>query len=152
MAVRFCEADKMLFGTKIIPYTIYSNQTVPLTLHVDVYDRMDKDGRINLLLTGGGIVHLTIGERITPAQALNLIKYAVKSCCEHFALNLVHSICEDGHVSEGKHTTCKVCGKPIIDYALRVVGFLRPISSWSSPRKKEFFERHIIQNSSIKSE
>ena len=150
MAVRFCEADKLLFGNKIVPYSIYSNQTVPLTEHVDVYDRMDKDGRINLLLTGGGIVHLTIGERITSEQALNLIKYAVKSCCEHFALNLVHSICEDGHVSEGKETTCKVCGKPIVDYALRIVGFLRPVSSWSSSRKKEFYERYVIPTSSIK--
>lgn len=152
MAERFCKSDKLLFGDKIVPYEIYSNQTVPLTEKVDVYDRMDKDGRINLLLTGGGIVHLTIGERITPEQALNLIKYAVKSCCEHFALNLVHSMCEDGHVSEGKYTTCPVCGKPVVDYALRIVGFLRPVSSWSKARKNEFYERYIIQNNTIKAE
>ena len=149
MAERFCKSDKLLFGDKIVPYEIYSNQTVPLTEKVDVYDRMDKDGRINLLLTGGGIVHLTIGERITPEQALNLIKYAVKSCCEHFALNLVHSMCEDGHVSEGKYTTCPVCGKPVVDYALRIVGFLRPVSSWSKVRRLEFENRFIIPNSSI---
>lgn len=152
MAERFCKADKLLFGDKVVPYELYSNQTIPLTERVDVYDRMDKDGRINLLLTGGGIVHLTIGERITPEQALNLIKYAVKSCCEHFALNLVHSMCEDGHVSEGKYTTCPVCGKPVVDYALRIVGFLRPVSSWSKARKNEFYERYIIQNNTIKAE
>lgn len=151
MAERFCKSDKLLFGEKTVPYEIYSNQTVPLTEKVDVYDRMDKDGRINLLLTGGGIVHLTIGERITSEQALNLIKYAVKSCCEHFALNLVHSMCEDGHVSEGKYTTCPVCGKPVVDYALRIVGFLRPVSSWSKTRKNEFYNRYIIQNNTIKS-
>ena len=112
---------------------------------------MDKDGRINLLLTGGGIVHLTIGERVTSEQALHLIKYAVKSCCEHFALNLVHSICEDGHVSEGKNEKCPVCGKSIVDYALRIVGFLRPMSTWSVERRQEGLMRHIIQNNTIKS-
>lgn len=151
MAVRFCKADKLLFGDKVVPYLLYSNQIVPLDQHVDVYDRMDKDGRINLLLTGGGIVHLTIGERVTSEQALHLIKYAVKSCCEHFALNLVHSICEDGHVSEGKNEKCPVCGKSIVDYALRIVGFLRPMSTWSVERRQEGLMRHIIQNNTIKS-
>ena len=150
MAVRFCTADKLLFGNKAVPYSIYSNQTVPLTEKVDVYDRMDKDGRINLLLTGGGIVHLTIGERVSPKQALHLIEYAVKSGCEHFALNLIHSVCEEGHVSEGKHSTCKICGKPIVDYSLRIVGFLRPVSTWSKERKKEFYERYVIPTCSIK--
>lgn len=149
MAERFCKADKLLFGDKVVPYLLYSNQTIPLTEKVDVYDRMDKDGRINLLLTGGGIVHLTIGERITPEQALNLIKYAVKSNCEHFALNLVHSICDDGHVSEGKNTVCPICGKPVTDYALRIVGFLRRVSSWSKARRLEFENRFIIPKSSI---
>lgn len=150
MAVRFCTSDKLLFGNKVVPYEIYSNQTVPLTEKVDVYDRMDKDGRINLLLTGGGIVHLTIGERVSKKQALHLIEYAVKSGCEHFALNLIHSICEEGHVSEGKHSTCSICGKPIVDYSLRIVGFLRPVSTWSKERKKEFYDRYVIPTSSIK--
>lgn len=149
MAERFCRADKLLFGDKVVPYLLYSNQTIPLTEKVDVYDRMDKDGRINLLLTGGGIVHLTIGERITPEQALNLIKYAVKSNCEHFALNLVHSICDDGHVSEGKNTVCPICGKPVTDYALRIVGFLRRVSSWSAVRKEEFKQRVLLDVHSI---
>ena len=146
MAVRFAKADRLLFGEKAVPYYIYSNQTVPLTEKIDVFDRMDKDGRINLLLTGGGIVHLTIGERVTQEQAEYLIKYAVKSNCEHFALNLVHSECEDGHICEGKYEVCPTCGKPITDYALRIVGFLRKVSSWSKERQQEFKERYIISN------
>ena len=53
--------------------------------------------------------------------------------------------------SEGKYTTCPICGKPVVDYALRIVGFLRPVSSWSKARKNEFYERYIIQNNTIKS-
>lgn len=152
MAVRFCKSDRLLFGEKAVPYYIYSNQAVPLTEKVDVYDRMDADGRVNRLLTGGGIVHLTIGEKVTPAQAENLIHYAVKAHCEHFALNIVYSICsgEDEHVCEGKHTECPTCGASINDYALRIVGFLRRVSSWSDDRKREFQDRHIISNDKIK--
>lgn len=147
MAVRFCKADKLLFGDKVVPYSLYSNQTIPLDQHADVYERMDKDGRINLLLTGGGIVHLTIGEKITPKQAFNLIKYAVKSNCEHFALNLIQSICEEGHLTDGKYKVCEKCGAKIVDYMLRVVGFFRPMSTWSKERREE--QRYIINASSI---
>lgn len=152
MAVRFCKADKLLFGEKAVPYYIYSNQTIPLTENVDVYDRMDADGRINLLLTGGGIVHLTIGEKVTPSQAANLINYAAKSGAEHFALNLVHSICSgtEEHICEGKYDKCPICGASVDDYALRIVGFLRRVSSWSDDRKREFQDRHIISNDKIK--
>lgn len=147
MAVRFCKADKLLFGDKVVPYSLYSNQTIPLDQHADVYERMDKDGRINLLLTGGGIVHLTIGEKITPKQAFNLIKYAVKSNCEHFALNLIQSICKEGHLTDGKYKVCEKCGAEIVDYMLRVVGFFRPMSTWSKERREE--QRYIINASSI---
>ena len=150
MAVRFAKADRLIFGYKVVPYKLYSNQTVPLTEHVDVYERMDRDGRINLLLTGGGIVHLTTGEKVTPEQAENLIKYAVKSNCEHFALNLVHSKCEDGHISEGKFDKCPTCGKPIVDYAMRIVGFLRFMSDWSKERVEEGNARYLVDISKIK--
>jgi ribonucleoside-triphosphate reductase len=80
-------------------------------------------------MTGGSLVHIQIGEKLTQIQAKKLINYTVNSGCEHFALNTIYSLCVDGHNSFGKYKLCPICGKPIKDYMTRVVGFFVPISS-----------------------
>lgn len=142
MAVRLAKADRMLFGDKYVP-CIYSNQAIPLTEDVDVFERMDRWGRLDKAMTGGGIVHLTINEPVSSEQALHMIKYSVRSGSEHFAFNLLHSKCLQGHIVEGKFEQCPECGAEVIDYALRVVGFLRWTSSWSKERQEEFKDRKI---------
>lgn len=144
MAVRMAKADRLIFGKEAVPFNLYSNQTIPLTEKVDVFDRMKMDGRTNLLLTGGGIVHLTITERVTAKQAEMLIHKAVESGCEHFALNLFHSRCENGCILEGKYEKCPKCGAEIKDYGLRIIGFFRWSSSWSAERQEELEERYAV--------
>jgi ribonucleoside-triphosphate reductase len=80
-------------------------------------------------MTGGSLVHIQIGEKLTQIQAKKLINYTVNSGCEHFAFNAIYSLCVDGHNSFGKYKLCPICGKPIKDYMTRVVGFFVPISS-----------------------
>lgn len=144
MAVRMAKADRLIFGKEAVPFNLYSNQTIPLTEKVDVFDRMKMDGRTNLLLTGGGIVHLTITERVTAKQAEMLVHKAVESGCEHFALNLFHSRCKNGCILEGKYEKCPKCGADIEDYGLRIIGFFRWSSSWSSERQEELKERYAV--------
>lgn len=144
MAVRMAKADRLIFGKEAVPFNLYSNQTIPLTEKVDVFDRMKMDGRTNLLLTGGGIVHLTITERVTAKQAEMLIHKAVESGCEHFALNLFHSRCKNGCILEGKYEKCPKCGAEIKDYGLRIIGFFRWSSSWSAERQEELEERYAV--------
>lgn len=135
-AVRLCNIDKILFGDEKVPYKIYANQWVPLWADSTIWEKLETDGKYNSLLTGGGIVHATIGETVTKTQAKEIINYAVKYGCEHFALNAIYSKCENGHMTMGDIEICPVCNANIVDKYTRVVGFLTPISSWNKTRRE----------------
>lgn len=150
-ANRLCVADKLIFGESNVPYNLYSNQFVPLWEDVDIFTRLEEDGKYNKLITGGGIVHATIGENITQNQAKIIIEHAIKSGCEHFALNPVYSQCESNHYTLGKFTKCPKCLSSIKDYFSRAVGFYVPISSMSLTRRiHDFPNRTLLDVQSIK--
>lgn len=141
MAVRLCEADKIIFGEDVIPYELYSNQFIPLWENASVWERMEADGKYNQLFTGGGIVHFNLNERPTPEQVLELYNYSVETGCEHFALNPIYALCENGHCTFGNVDTCPECGGKVKEKYTRVVGFFTPISSWNKVRREWEFPR-----------
>lgn len=141
MAVRLCDADKIIYGKKDVPYELYSNQFIPLWVKSSLWNRMKEDGKYNQLLTGGGIVHFNLGEKTTPEQNYDIYKYSVECGCEHFALNPVYSLCENNHYEFGNHEKCPICGGKIVDHYTRVIGFFTPVSSWNKTRKLWEFPR-----------
>jgi len=145
-AIRLCNADKILFGEDKVNYKIYANQFIPLWNDATIWEKMEADGRLNKLITGGSLVHCQIGERVTSKQAEKIIRYAVQSGCEHFALNSVWSQCEHNHASFGKVLICPICGGKIVDYLTRVVGFFTPVSSWTKIRREWEFENRKFNN------
>ncbi len=140
-AVRLAKSDKAIYGDESVPYEMYANQFVPLWDDANIFERLSEDGRFNQLLSGGGIVHATLGERVTKEQARKIINYAVKVGSEHFALNAIYSNCENGHKTFGDVDVCPECGAPIVDKLTRVVGFFTPIKSWNPTRREWEFPR-----------
>ena len=150
IAVKFAKADALIFGKSKQPHILYSNQYIPLTEPVDMFTRMELDGKLNKLVTGGGIVHITSGEYVSPDQAEKIIEYASKCGNEFFAINVISSICgECGNITVGKVTKCKHCGGDITDYTTRVVGFKTLVSNWIPERKIEFEKRFLCDLGSI---
>lgn len=143
-AIRLAKADKIIYGEDKIPYQLYSNQFIPLWESATLWEKMTQDGKYQRLITGGGIVHAQIGEKVTSKQSEKIIKFAVNCGCEHFALNAVYSECEDGHVSFGKLDICPICSKKIIERYTRIVGFFTPISSWQDIRREWEFPRRTF--------
>lgn len=143
-AVRLATADKILYPFDV-SCEMYSNQFIPLWEKVSIWDRMETDGRYNRLITGGGIVHITIGERVTPVQAKKIITFAIDSGCEHFALNSIYTLFEDESVMFGKHETNPLTGSIARDYYTRVVGFFTPVGSWNKTRREWEFPKRFIQ-------
>ena len=144
-AIRLAEADKILFGADSVPYNLYSNQYIPLWERVSIWDRMEMDGKYNRLVTGGGIVHITIGEKLTATQSKEVIEFAINSGCEHFALNSIYTKFEDGSMLLGKFDKNPQTLSPAVDYYTRVVGFWTPISSWSKTRREKDFPNRYIE-------
>lgn len=146
MAIKLCNADKILFTDSKVKYSMYSNQFIPLWEDVSIWKRMELDGRYTKLLTGGGICHFTLGEKITGLQSKKIIKYAIECGCEHFALNTIYTECERGHITIGRYRACPNCNSPIREYYTRVVGFFTPVSSWNKVRREWEFDKRIISN------
>ena len=146
MAPRLAKVDKYIFGGEKVPYELYSNQFVPLWVDATIFERMISDGMYNQLFTGGGIVHFNLGEKTTPQQNKELIKFAIKSGAEHFALNMCIAECVDGHVTLGKSDKCPICGKDITDYMTRVVGFLVRVSNFNKTRREWEFPRRKFRS------
>lgn len=144
MCSKCADSDRWIFGEDKVPEKIYSNQFLPNygpTANYSLYEKMSEEARLGKYLTGGGICHLNVGERITSQQAKKLIQTALETGLEHFAVNSVYSICEDEHWSLGKLDTCPVCHKPIIDFSTRVVGFQTRVKNWSKPKREEDFQK-----------
>lgn len=141
MASRLVKVDKMIFGDEIVDTKMYSNQHWPLWLQASIWERLGIDGECNSYISGGGIAHATLGERLTSKQNEQIITYAVKCGCEHFALNPFYSKCEDGHIEFGRLKTCPKCGKPIIDYMTRIIGYFISVSDADEARREEIMSR-----------
>ena len=143
VAVKFAEKDKIMFGEDVVKYTMYSNQFIPLWEDFDLYDRVKLDGHFSKILTGGGITHLNVSEKLRhPAQMRKLIRFAMESGCEHFAINYGFGECEEGHVNVvGNRKDCPECGKDIKNYYTRVIGYFVPVSSWHKVRREYEFPR-----------
>ena len=140
LAAKFAHKDNLLFG---MDYSLYANQFVPLWVDYDIVDKIKLDGEFSKVLTGGGISHLNIGERLTSVEQMEkIIKYAIKCGCEHFAVNYNFCKCVNDHVSVTPPSqACPICGDKIEEQYTRIIGYLTPISSWNKSRRTEHSKR-----------
>ena len=145
MSHRLAKIDKLLFGEDKIKYPLYANQFIPLWEDVSIWERIEKDGKFNQLITGGGIVHFSLGEKTTKSQNKKIIDYAVAKGCEHFALNPVYSICKQNHSTFGNIDICPKCGNNITSKITRTVGFFTPVEDWTEKKRLYDFNKRNYQ-------
>ena len=130
---------------------IYANQFVPLWEDVTLKEKFEREGNLASRLTGGGIIHFSLGEKITPKQALNIIKDATANGCDYFALNANYAVCPHDHYTFGKHEFCPKCmsetGKkvPIEKNLTRVVGFYTYTDAWSQEKREYDYDRRYFK-------
>ncbi|BAF60335.1 oxygen-sensitive ribonucleoside-triphosphate reductase [Pelotomaculum thermopropionicum SI] len=129
-AVTLAGKDRVLYGDILQPFSLYSNQYIPLIADMDAVDRVKLTGRFMKHVSGGGILHLNIQDRIqSPDTMKRLMLLALKEGVEHFAINYGFGICTQGHTSVvGTGKTCPVCGEPIEDHLTRVIGYFTKVS------------------------
>ncbi|MDP4224887.1 MAG: anaerobic ribonucleoside-triphosphate reductase [Bacteroidota bacterium] len=137
-AVVFANKDKVVYGDNNQPFSLYSNQYIPLIAEVPEIKRIDTTGKFMNIVSGGGILHLNIKEKINdPAKMKKLILLMLRKGVEHGAINYGFGICSNGHTSViGNEKTCPICGDPIEDYLTRVIGYFTKVSSWGQVRRE----------------
>ena len=94
-------------------------------------------------LDGGSALHGNLSEHLSKEQYLNLLNVAIKTGCPYWTINVPNTICNDcGHITKHRLDHCPVCGSKNIDYATRIIGYLKRVSAFSSARKKEEHDRY----------
>jgi ribonucleoside-triphosphate reductase len=143
MAVRLCKIDKLLGYNVDYDVDLYSNQYIPLSKNGRIFDRFKIQGKFDTWTNGGSILHLNVDDagNITEQQMHKLLDIAKETGTVYFAINRKFSLCEDDHLSLSSNGTCKECGKPIVKYATRVVGYFSFVATWSPERRDEFDRR-----------
>ena len=132
-AIKLAQKDNLLYG---MDYKMYSNQVCPLVKNVPLTKRIKLQGVFDASMSGGSVLHINIAEKITSTEMLlTLMNYAVENNVVYFACNYNISQCSNKHLTVGKVNTCSICGEPIVENYLRVVGFLTPVSSWKEERR-----------------
>lgn len=144
MMLRLPKTDKIIYKEEA-NYDIYANQFIPLWDQTSsIFERIEMDGKYNKLYTGGGIVHINVGETLTSKQNEELIERAVQAGCEHFTTTSTMCLCEDMHRSIGDFDVCPRCQKPIKEKRARTVGFWTNLADWRKEKKELDHDRRKV--------
>lgn len=97
---------------------------------------------INQYCGGGQACHINLDSHLSKEQYIKLIDFAVHEGCNYFTFNVPISECKDcKHTVNAPIHKCPKCGSTNIDWWVRIIGFLRPISAFSKTRQIEASKR-----------
>jgi len=102
-------------------------------------DRLELHGKeTSRYLDGGQAVHLNLADYPTKESYKKLMNVAGKVGCNYWTYNVKITICNDcGHIDKRTYHKCPVCGSKNVDWATRVIGYLKRVSSFSKARQQE---------------
>lgn len=133
-------------------YVVPENQNLyssyfylPWDERLSVLDKLSLHGNgIAQYCDGGQAAHINCDEWLTASQYEKVIDYCIKEGTSYFTFNVPISECKEcGKVVNAPVEKCPKCGGTHIDYWTRIIGYLRPVSDWSSARKAEFEKRQF---------
>ena len=126
------------------PY--YTNSShLPVDYTDDLFETLDLQDELQTRYTGGTVLHLFLGERISdPSAVKNLVRRIASGYrLPYFSLTPTFSICPEHGYLSGEHVKCPQCERECEVYS-RVVGYLRPVSQWNEGKQAEFKRRRML--------
>lgn len=115
---------------------IYSNQFVPLDRPVDIWKRVEIEGELSKVLTGGSMTFLHLGTMMDQDQSEIFHERVMKKSnfnLNQFCVDYGFSLCKPCNRKEvGRVERCS-CGRLMRPYT-RVVGYMVPEASINEPR------------------
>jgi ribonucleoside-triphosphate reductase (formate) len=143
-ASNFAKKDKLLFS-EVKGYQLYSNQYIPLIENANLIDRINIQGMFDSGDTtgGGAILHINLDSQVTKEQMADIIRYAASQGVIYWAINYGISVCSNcGKTYIGKYDKSPCHGAETEKW-IRIVGFMVPVSSFSTDRKIEYEKRQF---------
>ena len=111
---------------------------------VNVLDKLRFHGKtFTRYLDGGSACHINLDEHLTKEQYLLLLDAAIRTGCNYLTFNVPNTLCNAcGYISKHRLDTCPKCGNRDLDYATRIIGYLKLISRFAHDRQIEAGKRH----------
>jgi anaerobic ribonucleoside-triphosphate reductase len=151
MAFRMADRDHLRFDKIMeVPYTELSNQYSPLTLNINMQQKLYNEDYLNKDVPTTGICHININGSPSPEQNIKLhrtIWEKYPNIC-HYAINSMICICENGHMHpECIDEKCIECGGKIVDKQTRAIGYFKSVvKEFGKRRKEEALRRVFFKN------
>lgn len=119
--------------------------------NTSVLDKFILHGRQTYQYTdGGSAAHINLEDHLSVEQYLKLIDFAIQEGTSYFTFNIPNSKCEDcGFITKHPITECPKCGSKKVTWYTRVIGYLRPVTSFGSDRQIEASKR-VYSSTKIK--
>lgn len=111
---------------------------------VNVLDKLRFHGKaFTRYLDGGSACHINLDEHLSKEQYLLLLNAAIHTGCNYLTFNVPNTLCNScGYISKHQLDTCPKCGSRDLDYATRIIGYLKLISRFAHDRQIEAGKRH----------
>lgn len=115
--------------------------------HTSILDKFKLHGQQTYQYTdGGSALHANLDAHLSKEQYLKLIDFAIENGTNYFTFNIPNSKCNDcGHIVKVPIHTCPKCGSGNITQYTRIIGYLRPVSSFGKDRQIEA-EKRVYNN------
>lgn len=143
VAVVFAKKDKA-DGYKVTRDCYSSYIYAPEDENISILDKFEMmGGKSTEYLDGGSAYHCNLDDYPSKEQFIKLLEISSKTKCKYFCFNIKITICNDcGNIDKHTLTSCPKCGSKNIDYGTRIIGYLKRISNFSTPRQKEHALRY----------
>ncbi len=93
-------------------------------------------------LDGGSAAHIGLDAHLSKQQYRLMMNYCAECGCSYLTWNIPNTICNDcANIDKRYLEECPKCGSKNIDYATRIIGYLKRISNFSEARQKEAAKR-----------
>jgi ribonucleoside-triphosphate reductase len=126
-------------GTEKSPFLTNSSQ-LNVDATRDIFEALEHQKDIQPLYTGGTIFHAFLPESIDGKACKKLVRKIAETKMPYFSITPTFSICVSHGYMKGEVQICPECGNPNEVYS-RIVGYLRPISTWNNGKLQEFETR-----------
>ena len=135
---KFADWDKK--DNLVVPRDVYNSYMY--IVEDNSVTELDKFGmhgsKVMQHLDGGSAYHCNLEEYPTKEGFKKLLRVAANEGCEYFCFNVAITICNNcNNIDKRTLDVCPECGSVDLDYATRVIGYLKRVSSFSIARQKE---------------
>jgi len=116
----------------------------PSDTNLNVIDKFKLHGSEYIqYLDGGSANHINLDDHANKEQYLLMLNIAAKFGTNYWTINVRNTVCNScGHIDKKTLEKCPKCKSDDVDYATRIIGYLKRVSKFSEPRQSEEAKRN----------